>query len=571
MDLRAGGLASITGHDREDFNTTLLVTEVHHHGEQTGALIEALRNADARDSGHCGGSISYHNSFKAIPAETQFRPERQTPIPRVHGTMSARIAHDPQDASDIDPYGQYKIRLPFAQSVNDAGATNASDTRVRLASPYAGHGHGLHFPLHDGTEVLLGFVDADPDRPVILGALPNSEHVSMATSADPQDNHIDTAGGNHLRFHDAPGHQGVWLHSPSGSTTFGLGAVTPSGTNTLWSSTSGSSVSFVVGAKHDMMLGESRRLSLADSSEISASIRNAFTLQSDVRYNASSSIQWNCARSVVVSDDHMTELAAKKSLHGHSGVHLSSGSGLRAASIQAAQRRVRKAVLAHLATMAAISAIAAERLARQAATEQGDPTRALAPGEPASVVATVLEPTLSAITTAALHLLVSRVLRNAATHGPEGAPSTVDIAPDRIGMRVAPTPATQSSMELRPTAADLGTADSTASAHLALQPGHTHLDAGRGAQTSDLDLTPSHAALSTPDCRVALSPSGFDVTAGDTRLAMGRAERRIALHQGNVGLTLETDAASLMLGSYGLRVRRSGIELTGAGRPIEIG
>lgn len=572
MGLRAGTLAALQGHACADFNTTFLITEVHHRGTQAGALLDALRGADASIP---SGNSGYHNSFVAIPADTQFRPARRTPTPRAQGAISARVTRDPRDAMDIDPHGQYLVRLPFAQDAFDAGAADAPDTRVRLVSPYAGKGHGLHFPLQDGTEVLLGFVDADPDRPVILGALPNSEHASMATAAAPRDNHLDTAGGNHLRFHDTPGRQAVWLHSPTGSTTIGLGAATPSGANTLWSSTSGSSVSFVVGAKHDMMLGESKKLTLADSSEISASIRSAFTLQSEVRYNASSSIQWNCARGISVSDGHTTDLSARKSIHAHEGVRLSSGNGSRAALMLAARQRVRMAVVTYLATMAAISAVAAERLARQASLEQGDPTRALPPGEPASLVATALEPVLGAMATGMVHLIVSRIVRNAAEHGPEGAPSTVDIEPERIGMRVAPSAATQSTMELRPGTATLATTDSAedpaAVADLSLQPGQAHLEARRDARTSSLDLIETQATLATPDCRVSLTPQGVRATAGGTRLELARAARRIELTQGAAALTLDDGAASLMLGSHGLRVRRSDIVLMSARGPISIG
>ena len=54
---------------------------------------------------------------------------------------------------------------------------------LRMAQPYAGENHGMHFPLHKGTEVLLTFIDGDPDRPIVQGAVPNAETSSPVTSA----------------------------------------------------------------------------------------------------------------------------------------------------------------------------------------------------------------------------------------------------------------------------------------------------------------------------------------------------------------------------------------------------
>ena len=46
---------------------------------------------------------------------------------------------------------------------------------MRLVQPYAGSGYGSHHPLHKGTEVVLAFLDGDPDRPIIVGAVPNAQ------------------------------------------------------------------------------------------------------------------------------------------------------------------------------------------------------------------------------------------------------------------------------------------------------------------------------------------------------------------------------------------------------------
>lgn len=70
-----------------------------------------------------------------------------------------------------------------------------SSRLVRLAVPFAGRGDGLHFPLRPGTEVLCAFVNGDPHRPVIVGAVTNPEAPSAVTEPDAHRNRITTTTG----------------------------------------------------------------------------------------------------------------------------------------------------------------------------------------------------------------------------------------------------------------------------------------------------------------------------------------------------------------------------------------
>ena len=77
---------------------------------------------------------------------------------------------------ELDGQGRYKVKMPFDLSGRQEGKASHW---LRMVQPYAGTDHGMHFPLHKGTEVLLTFVEGDPDRPIIAGAVPNPEKPSV--------------------------------------------------------------------------------------------------------------------------------------------------------------------------------------------------------------------------------------------------------------------------------------------------------------------------------------------------------------------------------------------------------
>lgn len=180
-DLRAGGLAEVTGHFRRSFNQRYLVTEVSHEGSQAGAMLPGEAVAGSQTA---QGMVDpfYRNTFAGIPRDVQFRPERLTPKPRIHGTMNAVIDAESSGVDpELDEAGRYKVKITFDRTKK--GEAKASQS-VRMATPYAGSDHGMHFPLRKGTEVLLTFIDGDPNRPIIAGAVPNTDAPSVANSSN---------------------------------------------------------------------------------------------------------------------------------------------------------------------------------------------------------------------------------------------------------------------------------------------------------------------------------------------------------------------------------------------------
>jgi type VI secretion system secreted protein VgrG len=215
--LRPGYLFQLVGHNRADFNDTYLTTDLVHNGDQTFLFTSGLGAVGSTRE----RSSSYHNSFTAISSSSQFRPERVTEKPRIPGTMNAHIdAAGSGQYAEVDNQGRYKVILPF--DLNSAMGGKASSW-LRMAQPYAGENHGMHFPLHKGTEVLLTFIDGDPDRPIIAAAVPNPITPSPITSSNSTQSRITTAGGNKLHMEDQQGGERILLHTPQKNTWIRMG------------------------------------------------------------------------------------------------------------------------------------------------------------------------------------------------------------------------------------------------------------------------------------------------------------------------------------------------------------
>ncbi len=198
--LRAGHVFALAEHFRGDCNADYLVTRVEHEGSQ-GAAFGVGDALAARPV--------YLNRFAAIPAATQYRPPRATPLPRVSGVITARVESAGGDYAYLDDQGRYRVKLPFDLSDRGGGAASRA---VRMAQPYSGQNYGVHFTNRAGAEMVLACVDGDVDRPIGLSTVPNPSTTSPAVAANNAQCVIRTAGQNELTFDDTGGAENVLLH-----------------------------------------------------------------------------------------------------------------------------------------------------------------------------------------------------------------------------------------------------------------------------------------------------------------------------------------------------------------------
>lgn len=320
VGLRAGFFMKLARHYRSAFNDKYLITEIRHEGSQAGALIGAGKSSinDAPEA-----KTHYSNSLRAIPASVQFRAERVTPKPRVAGTMNATIdAEGSGQYAELDEYGQYKVQLPFDMTKKDAAKGSA---RVRMATPYAGNGHGMHFPLLKNSEVLLSFTDGDPDQPVIVGAVPNSENKNVVAQDVEQYNRIATAGGNQIFMGDTQGKEVMWLHSPFHNSSIGLGSIDPKGGGSILSSTAGSSESITVGATNKFSVGTNFTLNASVDTSITAGITTKFSVADNMAWGYSKDVNWKGGQSLTIGSQDSWEYKKDAKTQVHNSVLISGG------------------------------------------------------------------------------------------------------------------------------------------------------------------------------------------------------------------------------------------------------
>mgnify|MGYP006290484235 CR=1 FL=1 len=203
----AGYRFEMAEHYREDWNGEYILTEVSHTGSQSG-LFGLLGNSNDH-------LPTYENSFFAIPSNVVFRPQRVVPWPKIYGTINAVIdASGDGEYAEINDQGEYKVILPF--DLSGSGDGEASKY-IRMAQPYAGPGYGMHFPLHKGAEVLLSFIDGNPDRPIISGTVPNPANASPVTNTNQTQSVIRTAGDNEVIIEDVDGGQQIRIRQACGN------------------------------------------------------------------------------------------------------------------------------------------------------------------------------------------------------------------------------------------------------------------------------------------------------------------------------------------------------------------
>lgn len=180
-----------------------------------GILITSVTGSGSR-------SDAYEQSFTAIPYNIS-KPYRPTPLdwPQVAGTLPARVTSPDNDTYGyIDTQGRYRVKFNFDLKKWRNGKESLW---VRLAKPYAGNTYGFHFPLIDGTEVAIAFMNSDPDRPYIANVMHNSTHHDHVTTINKHRNVIRTPTNNKLRMDDKRGQEHIKLATEYGKTQLNLG------------------------------------------------------------------------------------------------------------------------------------------------------------------------------------------------------------------------------------------------------------------------------------------------------------------------------------------------------------
>ena len=165
---------------------------------------------------HTASSERYSNSFEAFPAAVPFRAPVVTMRPRAAGCETAKVVGPAGEEIWTDQYGRVKVRFPWDRDAAD-------DKRapwIRVAQATAGKGVGAFFLPRVGHEVVISYMNGDPDRPLVTGSVYNGSNVTPATLPANQTQSIlrtlsskQGSAGNELRFEDKKDAEQLYLHA----------------------------------------------------------------------------------------------------------------------------------------------------------------------------------------------------------------------------------------------------------------------------------------------------------------------------------------------------------------------
>jgi type VI secretion system secreted protein VgrG len=147
--------------------------------------------------------------------ETPYRPTIPAP-PELPVTFTARIESD-GETPRLDEQGRYRLRPHFDRDPKPHGEASLPLRRLAPSSaPPGDRASGWHTPLNDGAEVLLSCLNGNPDTPMIVGFLPESNYRSPVTSANSAQNLLSSAADNELLMDDFRDRESVSLRTPLG-------------------------------------------------------------------------------------------------------------------------------------------------------------------------------------------------------------------------------------------------------------------------------------------------------------------------------------------------------------------
>jgi type VI secretion system secreted protein VgrG len=206
--LTVGALLTLEHYPREDQNREHLIVGASY--DLSFENYESLPEA---------GGTTYQCSFVAMPSSQQFRPKRITPKPFVQGPQTAVVVGPSGEEIYTDKYGRVKVQFHWDRR---GKKDENSSCWIRVSHPWAGKGWGAIANPRIGQEVIVDFLEGDPDQPIITGRVYNAEQMppydlpGNQTQTGIKSRSSKGGGGanfNEFRMEDKKGSEQVFLHA----------------------------------------------------------------------------------------------------------------------------------------------------------------------------------------------------------------------------------------------------------------------------------------------------------------------------------------------------------------------
>jgi type VI secretion system secreted protein VgrG len=202
-----GRLFALQEHSREDYNGRYLLTHVSHEGNQPQVMDEEASLE----------AFGYSNTFTCIPEKVPYRPPRVTPRPYVKGGQTAVVVGPAGEEIHVDEWGRVKVQFHWDRQ---GKLDENSSCWVRVSQPWGGELWGRMFIPRIGQEVVVDFIEGDPDRPIITGRVYNGANLvpyelpaEKTKSTIKSNSSLGGDGYNEVRFEDEKRKEQFFMHA----------------------------------------------------------------------------------------------------------------------------------------------------------------------------------------------------------------------------------------------------------------------------------------------------------------------------------------------------------------------
>lgn len=293
-----GGLFRLQGHASDAQNHDYLVVSADYE-INSDAYISTYGDQQALPFFDC--------SFTAVRKENQFRAERSTPRPVVAGPQTAMIVGADGDEILTDKYGRVKVQFHWEQFAPPADS--GARTRrcwVRVSQSWAAKRWGTFFIPRVGQEVIVEFIEGDPDRPLVTGCVYNANTMPPydlpANSAITTLKSNSTKGGggfNEMRFDDSKGSEQLFFHAQKDHETWVKNDALMNVGNDRHLKVTGNESIAVSGDRHDAVTGNRNvKVSGSDSLDVSQNLQEKVGM--DYAIDAGMNIHIKAGMNVVI-------------------------------------------------------------------------------------------------------------------------------------------------------------------------------------------------------------------------------------------------------------------------------
>ena len=209
IPMQTGYRFTLTENPLSNLNTKYLLTRIEHHARQSPSYRSGTEDV----------AEPYSNQFRAVPSSIVYRPPMVTDKPVVHGMHTGKVVVRSGEESYMDKYGRVCVQFWWDR---DREPNTPDNTLLRVAQSWAGKGWGTYFWPRLDDEVLIDFMEGDPDQPIVVGSVYNGVNMPKY---DPAGQYTlsgiltrsskdgGEANANELRFEDLKGKEQIFMNA----------------------------------------------------------------------------------------------------------------------------------------------------------------------------------------------------------------------------------------------------------------------------------------------------------------------------------------------------------------------